>query len=471
MRGEGGKRFVWGTRFAFYFAAIGSAFGLGNLWRFPYVVSENGGGAFVLLYVVLVFVLGMPFLIGELLLGKISRSSLVPAIMKISGSRHSSVELREPTLMWPAKLIDFLPKISQLSLFICAIVLAYYAVISGWVLYFISQMFVKLISAENGSSTHMLATLMESGWLQVAFAGLHLLVVAFVVAKDLDQGLEKWVGYVMPAFGILLLLLAVHSLNLPSAPDALRFLFYPDFSKLTPSAVGRAVGHVFFTLSVGFGAMVTFGSYLRDRTYLPLAGFRVATLDSVISIFAGVMIFPLAMMSHTPQESGPEILFQSIEVLIGSVSGGTWFGLAFFLCLYLAALGASIGLLETIVSNMREMRRIHRFRASFLLAGACWVIALLPALSSNYFAAYRVGQQGLLELMDSVIINWLLPIAALLISQIVGHALRRELMDREFIDPLDPSSKVLYRQWSFALRFVATPIVFLGLVLQIIDLL
>jgi NSS family neurotransmitter:Na+ symporter len=396
MSGGGGdKTTVFGTRIGFYLAAIGSAFGLGNLWRFPYVVAENGGGAFVLLYLFLVFLIGLPFLIGELSLGKISRKSLKPALLRLLGERFQARSLREsgwnpsPFVAWTLR------NVGNLSLAITMVVLAYYAVISGWVLHFLMQLFISAFDHDRFQPEGALKILLNNGWLQLLLTSVHLLTVAVIVAKDLEFGLEKWVGYFMPLFVLLVIALAFKSLQLDSAYEALRFLFYPDFSKLTLNSMGHAIGHVFFTLSIGFGTMVTFGSYLREKAYLPMAGFRVCFLDSLISLWAVVMIFPLALYSST-SSAGPELLFQTVPRLVKELPGGHWFGVGFFVCLYLASLGASIGLFEAVVASWRETRRMPRARATASVASICFAAAVIPALSSSVLSGVRIANMGLL---------------------------------------------------------------------------
>lgn len=460
---------VFGTRLGFYLAAIGSAFGLGNLWRFPYVVAENGGGAFVLLYLLFVLLLGLPFLIAELTLGKISRSSLMPTILKLTGERYQVREIREldgDTPPWMKQALRFL---SWTSLVVTIVVLAYYAVISGWVLHFFMQLLVAMFDPSRFHPEGTLKVLLENGWLQLLLTSVHLLIVSVIVGKDLEIGLEKWVGYCMPAFVLLLLALASQSVQLDSAQEALRFLFYPNFSKLTLASPGQALGHVFFTLSIGFGSMVTFGSYLRDKAYIPMAGFRVVTLDAAISLFAGVMIFPLVIYGSS-EVSGPELLFQTVPRLVRELPNGQLFGVGFFLCLYLASLGASIGLFETVVGNWREVRRVPRQRGAVAIGLITFMIAVIPALSSNVLSNVRIGSKSLLAFLDAGLINWCLPICALMITQVVIHLLRRDLVAAEFIDPEVPGSAKFYRHWLFVLKYMATPIVLAVLIMQVVSL-
>ncbi|MGE4133073.1 MAG: sodium-dependent transporter [Bdellovibrionales bacterium] len=461
------KRAVFGTRLGFYLAAVGSAFGLGNLWRFPYVVAENGGGAFVLLYLALVFILGMPFLIAELALGKISRGSLVPALSKLMGERYMVREIRQrdwsglPVVGW------LIRRLGAFSLMITVVVLAYYAVISGWVLHFFMQLLVAVLRGSEFHPEGSLSVLLHNGWLQVALTSAHLLIVSVIVAKDLEIGLEKWVGYVMPGFGLLLAILVIQSLQMESAGEALRFLFYPNFAKLSLASVGQAVGHVLFTLSVGFGTMVTFGSYLREKVYIPMAGFRVCMMDSMISIWAGAMIFPLVLIGGSTSPPGPELLFQTVPRLLERLPGGLWFGVLFFACLYLASLGASIGLFETVVANWREVRRVPRPRGAATIAALCFVLAVGPALSSSVLRDVRLGDHNLLQFLDSALINWCLPIAALLVAQVVTWTLKRDLVAQEFLLEDQAGGDRIFRHWLFLLQYIAIPVVLAGLVLQI----
>jgi NSS family neurotransmitter:Na+ symporter len=323
-----------------------------------------------------------------------------------------------------------------------------------------------LFRADGFRPDGTLQVLLQNGWLQLLLTLVHLLTVSVIVAKDLEFGLEKWVGYCTPVFVFLLLTLAFRSLRLESANEALRFLFYPDFSKLKLASLGQALGHVLFTLSIGFGSMVTFGSYLRDNTYIPMAGFRVGTLDSVISLFSGVMIFPLVLFSGQ-MFAGPQLLFESVPRLLTQIPGGLWFGISFFLCLYLASLGASIGLFETVVANWRESRRVPRSRGAYALAGLCFVLAVVPALSTNVLNGVRIGDRGLLAFLDAALINWCLPFAAFVICQAVCWMVKPDLLRAEFIDPEAPGAEKIFKHWMFTLRYIVSPIMVLALVLAL----
>ncbi len=456
----GRKRGLWGTRFGFYLAAIGSAFGLGNLWRFPYVTVENGGGAFVLLYVLFAICIGLPLLIGELMLGKLSRKSVVQASLSLDEGDGKSFASLAPL---PRSKTSW-AWIGRFSAFACLLILAYYAVISGWVLHFLMQFFFGHLMSGSYDAENSLRVLRENGWLQILLASVHLLLSLIVVAKGVQEGMEKWVSNAMPVFVVLLIVLVTKSLSLQTAPDALRFLFYPDFTKLTPFSMLHALGHVFFTLSIGIGTMVTFGSYLNEQTHLPSAGFRVTSIDTLISLFAGLLIFPL-LAGATPKNVGPELLFQTLPGLLQSLDNGFLFGMAFFICLYLAALGASIGLLESVVANVLDMTGLSRAKATWLTGGAAFLFAIIPALSTSSFRRVKIHGYGLLDILDTVLINGILPLAALGLALAVASKLKPASMEAEFVNDDSIATRKMYKHWCFVMRWAAPTTIMLAFLL------
>ncbi len=448
------KRGSWRTRFGFYLAAIGSACGLGNLWRFPYIVGENGGGAFVLLYVMFALMIGLPLLIGELMLGKSTHKSILAATASLPGKHNR-------TFIW----------IGRLSVVASLVVLSYYAVISGWALHFSTQFFVGLLSPETLSEKGRLEHLLSNGWLQMGLASVHLLLAVVVVLKGVQEGLEKWIGAMMPIFSVLLISLVIKSLSLDSAVQALRFLLYPDFSKLQLSSPLHAIGHVCFTLSVGFGTMVTFGSYLRDGDHIPTAGFRVAVVDTALSLFAGLLLFPIVLQASNIPLTDPGLLFEALPRFLLQMPGGVLFGFAFFVCLYLAALGASIGLLEVIVSNVVDRTKIPRVAATWISGVVVLLIGTLPAMSSSAFKNFRLGGRSLLELLDGFLINVFLPIIALGIAWAIRKGLKSSEQEKIFVDPDKLESVAMYPHWGLAMKWVVPLTIGFAFLLQVLSFL
>lgn len=446
------KRGAWRTRLGFYLAAIGTAFGLGNLWRFPYVVGSHGGGAFVLLYVAFALTIGLSLLIAELMMGRVSRQASIGALRKIGGGRVWSV-------------------FGAMSLVATSIALSYYAVISGWVLHFLSRFLVSFLLHSPFSVESTMKVLMENGALQVALTSAHLLIAAVIVAKGVQEGIERWVGWVMPLFIVLMTTLLIQSLLLPSSSEAMQFLFYPDFSKLKAGSLIQALGHVLFTLSLGFGTMVVFGSYLPEDTHLPTAGFRVALLDTTISLLAGILIFPIVFADRAIDSSnlniGPELLFETLPTLFQGRGGSLW-GAAFFLCLYLAALGASIGLLEASVSNLVDLKKFGRVRATWIASVACLVLAIFPALSSTAFREVKFRNMGLLATVDAVLITGILPLVGLAFAILVGWNMKSEIRETNFVSDDRQASVRLYPNWLFVLRWMAPIVIGFALLIELV---
>lgn len=451
--GAGRKGGLWGTRFGFYLAAIGSAFGLGNLWRFPYVTVENGGGAFVLLYVLFAIGVGLPLLIGELMLGKLSKRSVVAAC--------------QGGLVGEPRRRNRLVGVGIFAVLSCVMLLSYYAVISGWVLHFLMQLSFGHLVTGHYEAESSLGVLRENGWLQLALTSVHLLICLVIVAKGVQEGMEKWVSNAMPVFVVLLVILMTKSLSLPTAPGALRFLFYPDFSRLNGYSMLQALGHVFFTLSVGFGTMVTFGSYLNERTHLASAGFRVTAMDTLISLFAGLLIFPLVGGANL-QNVGPELLFKTLPRLLGGLDNGFLFGFAFFLCLYLAALGASIGLLESLVANVLDLTTgLSRPKATWITGSAALLFAIIPSLSTSVLKDVTFRGHPLLEILDNVLVNVFLPLAALGIAYVVAKRLKTDKVESEFINDDSIATRKLYSHWLFAMRWLAPGVILFAIALAL----
>lgn len=458
------KKLSWRTRFGFYLVAVGSACGLGNLWRFPYIVGENGGGAFVLLYVLLAFVVGAPLLISELMLGKMTGRGILPVtqqIFKNSGRKFQ----------W----------VGYSSLILCLVVLGYYAVISGWVLYFMTQFLFSLVR-DSGSHIGHIDVLLRNGWLQFALASVHLIFTVLVVNRGIHEGLEKWINYVMPIFVLMVAVLVFRVGSLPVAPDVMRFLFYPDFSKLSLSSVNHALGHVFFTLSIGFGVMVSFGNYMKTEDHAPTAGFRVSLVDTVASLLALLLVFPLVFQIYSRPVADPAILFQVLPGFLNSFTGGKFFGVVFFLCLYLAALNASIGLLEGVRSNVKDFQVLPKWfkklgfdsqsNLNVWVAGVCALsLASVPSLlNAELFNHRNQMGTGLIELLDSLLINWTLPLVALGVSYVICSGFKEKDIQSEFVSEKHLVSVTMYPAWRLSLRWLTPMIIALGMLLQLLDI-
>lgn len=449
------RRFSFKHRFSFYLLAIGSACGLGNLWRFPYIVGENGGGAFLLLYVFLAFTIGLTLLIAELMLGRYTGKSILAATKQIS--TQSSKE-KYYMLGW-------------LSLLISTVTLAYYSVISGWVLHFLTQFVVSFVQQDSVGYLRKTSinVLLQNGWLQFLLASVHLLVAVVIVLKRFGENVERRITSLLPFFGILVVFLLIGSLSQDSNKEVLRFLFYPDFSKLNWSSLGHATGHVFFTLSLGFGTMVTFGSYFNKDEHLPSMGLRVTLVDTLISIVSVMLIFPLVFSSSKQVVTDPTLVFDVLPAFLSSIKGGVLFGFGFFFFLWLAALNASLGLLETIIANLTEkFPELNRSFAATLAVLIILLLTILPAFSGDFFKNISIFGSSMIVFFDSVLINVLLPIAVLGILIIFFKAINEHEIKKLFINSEVPTSVVMYSHWMFILKWVVPIVIGFGLLLLLI---
>ncbi|MES2767628.1 MAG: sodium-dependent transporter [Bdellovibrionota bacterium] len=451
------RRGAWSTRYAFYLATVGSAFSLGNLWRFPYVVNSNGGGAFVLLYILCALALGLPIVVAELMLGKAYKQSVIVATEQMSD--NSPIPWIRRSRIWSF--------VGTLANFSSIVLLSFYSVICGWVLFFLMKYIAK-ISTDTEISHTLFTTLMDNGWLQVALMSVHLLITTLVVSKGLKEGVEKLTAWIMPLFVCLMIFLVFKSLSLPGASDAMRFLFYPDFSSFSKDTLLKVLGHVFFTLSVGMGAMVVFGSYLKDDSYIPRSGFKVAILDIMVCLFAGFLIFPIIFTMDKIEDVGPALLFNSLPVLFEKIGLGKVFGLFFFLCLYLAVLGASIMLLETSVANLIDKRKFKRQKASWIMIGVAFVLGLPCALSSTVLAGVKVFNKDILRFYDSLLIDTMLPLVVLGMALAVGFGMSKKTKEEHFISENEMDSEKFFRNWHFLIRWFVPGVIILAIILSLI---
>lgn len=447
----------WNTRSGMYLAAMGTAFGLGNLWRFPYIVSENGGGAFIFVYLLVAATVGLPMLIGELILGKQTGKSLLSALASVL-----NLDDKKTSHYRFYKILSYLPII------LSVVVMAYYTVLSGWVLCFAFQFLLGIIQSIFISQGADLYFPMKNDLLQLFLVTIHLLLASTVVAKGFKNGLERFLVYLSPVFIVMIFILIIHSFSLPSVQPALHFLFYPDFSQITFRTLGNAVGHVLFTLSLGFGMMVTFGSYMHDSDNVPAVGFRVASMDTVVSLMAGLLIFPI-IFAFDATITGPTTFFETIPIYFSGLRWGQAFGFIFFSCLYLTSLGASITLLQTIVTNTTERKGVPRRTALCWVMGVAFLLAGVFAFS-NFLNEQVGGQLNLLVLADRVFVNWILPIGALSISSIVAYKMGDKGKRAFFDEQPSAGEGNLYADWSFFLRWLCPLFILAGLLMQVISL-
>jgi len=394
----------WSSRLGFILAASGSAIGLGNIWRFPYTAGENGGGAFVLIYLGFVLLIGIPVVLAELSVGRHTNLNPVGAFRTLC-----------PGSLWPV--------VGGLGVLTGFGILAFYSVVAGWTLGYIFKAATGTFSASLSSeqSAAIFQSLVASPTLPILLAGCFLILTALVVQRGVSRGIETASRILMPVFFVLLVVLAVRAVTLDGAAAGLSFLFKPDFSKITASVVISALGQALFSLSLGMGAMITYGSYLPKDEDLSSAGIIVALFDTSIALLAGLIIFPALFHAGAAPDAGPGLVFVVMPTIFDTLPAGALFGFAFYCLLAIAALTSTISLLEVIVAYFVDERGWSRPRATWALAGICFVLAIPSALSvgANSLLSNLPGG-GFLGLQSIIWGNFSLSIGALLICIFVG---------------------------------------------------
>lgn len=436
-------RALWGSRLGFILAAAGSAVGLGNIWKFPYITGNNGGGAFVLVYLICIALVGLPIMMAELMIGRHTRRDAVGAFLSLEGRRS------------PWQLAGW---VSILAAFV---ILSYYSVVAGWTLDYLFRALTGSFSSIPGTAPSQIATrinamfegLEKNGFRQVLWHFTFIGLCLGIVIGGVQKGIERWSKILMPVLLGLLVLLFINGMLSDGAREGLEFMFRPDFHKLTPGAVLEALGHAFFTLSLGMAAMITYGSYLSRRENLFDAGLRIALLDTGIALMAGLAIFPIVFSAGMQPGAGPGLVFKTIPMVFSSLPGGNILALLFFLLLAFAALTSAISLLESQVAYLIDERGWGRKRATAVLASLAFVVGIPSALSSNLLTHLTpIGKLGVFDSIDLIASNCLLPISGLLTALYVGwfwsgHEEKEEL--------LAGGSGWVYPTWHFLIRFVA----------------
>ncbi len=352
----GVQREQWGSKLGFIFAAAGSAIGLGNIWRFPYTVGENGGAAFVLLYIFFVFIIGLPYLYAEFALGRHSNQNAIGAIHTIKPDSHWK---------W----------IGALGILTGTGILSFYGVIAGWTVGYV----YKTAVADTIGFTEFIANPLYV----ISLFAFFMFLTALIVSKGVSGGIEKASKVLMPMLLVILLGLSIYANTLEGASKGLDFYLNPDFSKLTGKAVMSALGQAFFSLSLGMGLMVTYGSYLTKKEDIAESGLYIAGFDTLIAIMSGLIIFPALFALGEDPQAGPTLVFVVFPKLFTNMPAGEIVGAAFFILLSIAALTSTISLLEVPVSYFVDSTKLGRKKLVWIVAFATFIIGLPAALSQG----------------------------------------------------------------------------------------
>lgn len=453
----GSTRGNWGTRLGFILAAAGSAVGLGNIWKFPYITGENGGGYFVLIYLVCIAVVGLPIMIAEVLVGRATQSTPVQAFAELAGKASH----------W--KLVGWMGVATGF------VILSYYSVVAGWAgNYFLMSVCHFFHDKSPDQIEGLFGTLYTAGDINLFWHLLFITATFAIVAGGVKGGIERASRLLMPVMCVLLVLLAVRAATMPGIWEALGFLFLPHADSLKPSSVLEALGHAFFTLSVGMGAMLTYGSYLRRNSNIVTASAWITLLDTMVALVACIAIFPILFTFGMEPSAGPGLVFQSMPILFSQMSAGLLLAILFFALLLFAALTSAISLLEVVTSTIIDHMGWTRRKAAAVAAGAIFLFGVPSALagSGKLFGAWaELFGKNFFDTMDYLASNWMLPLGGLMIALFVGWFMDPKRRREELLAGTPEASKGLwqgvYTVWSLSLKYFVPLLVFLVLLNKI----
>ena len=438
----------WGNKLGFILAAAGSAVGLGNIWKFPYITGENGGAAFIIIYLICILAIGLPVLIAEILLGRNAQRGPISAFRQLA-KKHK-------TLWMVVGSVFFITGF---------VILSYYNVIAGWSAGYIVESLrgnlVNFNTAMEASAYH--GTLVSnSKWIiswQFLFVALGGIVVYFGVRK----GIEKIAKFLMPIFFIILLLLVLWGVSLEGSEKGLAFLFKPDWSTVSFNTILMALGHAFFTLSVGMGVLLTYGSYLNKSDNVFVSGIVIAFLDTLIALLAGLAIFTAVFAMEFDPAGGPGLVFNVLPAVFSQMPGGIVFAALFFILLSIAALTSTISILEMLVSTMMDEFKMNRHTVVILLSVTIFLIGIPSALSFGPLADVKFLGLNFFDCMDYLSANILLPLGGLFVALFIGWNLKKDEVMGELFHGFRDNNKNrnLASVWYFLVKYIAPILILL----------
>ncbi|MFW6278229.1 MAG: sodium-dependent transporter [Halorhodospira sp.] len=427
----------WGSRWAFILAATGSAVGLGNIWRFPYIVGEYGGGAFILVYLACILLIGLPVMMAEILIGRRGRQSPINTMRALPAEHGANRSWQ--AVGWLGVLAGFL-------------VLSFYSVVAGWSLAYVPFTAVGTFTgAETGEVEQFFEALLQSPWQMLLWHTVFMAVTAFIVLRGVQNGLERAVRLLMPVLFLLLLVMVGYGMGAGAFLEAINLMFQPDLGALNGEALLVAMGQAFFTLSLGLGAIMAYGSYLTSRASIPGNSGLIAGADTVIALLAGLAVFPIVLGAGLDPESGPGLVFVALSYGFGQMPLGALFGTLFFLLLSFAALTSAISIMEPATAYLVENRGWQRPKAAVVVAGMAWLVGIGSLLAFNAWSGFTIAGLNFQELMEYLSTSVMLPLGGLLIALFAGWVLPRNLTSEEL--GVSPRAG-LFRVWLVLVRYL-----------------
>lgn len=439
----------WGSRLGFILAAVGSAIGLGVLWKFPYTVGQNGGGLFLLMYVICTIAIGIPVFIGELMIGRRTQRAAVGAFSSLCQGQTA----------W--KVAGWFGVISSF------LIMSFYSVIAGWgmsyVLMSLTGFYQNFTEKQIGQAFDILS---KSGSITVFWHLLFTVITMGIVLSGVRKGIEFWSKIMTRALFIMLLCLFFYSITLPGFEKAVEFIFYPNFEKFHLSSALEALGLAFFTLSLGQGIMISYGSYMRDSSDIPQMAGIVGLSVIIVALLAAMTIFPVVFTFGLSEDAGSGMVFQTLPYLFAKMPGALVISTVFFTLFVFTALTSSIPFIEVVATNLMELLGWHRTKAVLFAASGTFLFGIPCALSASgeLFPEWQaIYGKTFIETIEGLVFVWLVPVGGLLTSVFIGWVVERKISFEEFSE--GESKKRLWQLWHFGMRWII-PIVILLIVLQ-----
>ena len=433
------KRDSFGSRFGALVAMAGSAVGLGNLWRFPYLVGENGGAAFIIVYIILSFLICLPIFISEFVIGRRSQKNAFAAFRDLSGGSA-----------WRF--------VGLLTVIVPLIVLSYYSVIGGWSIEYLFK--ASTFSFTGGESQAAMNTMftdfVSSAWTPLICHTLFLLATTLIVVVGIKDGIEGFSKIMMPLLFVIVIAIAIYAVTLPGAGKGIKYLFSPDFSKIDGKAVASALGQAFFSLSLGFGTIMTYASYVDKKENIMFQSTATAVSDLMFALIAGVAIMPAVFAFGLDPQSGPGLVFEALPYVFSKMPAGGVVAILFFIALLVAALTSSISMLEVAVAYLMEEKKMSRVKACGILFVLCWAVGALCSLSFGPLSDIQITGRNIFDFFDNLTSNILMTLGSLLTVLFVGWRLKKTDIYDEFTNggTLSTNVKIFGVLW-FLIRYVA----------------
>ncbi|WP_404415496.1 sodium-dependent transporter [Marinospirillum sp.] len=426
----------WSSRMGFVLAATGSAVGLGNIWKFPYMVGESGGAAFVFIYLACIFLIGLPILVSEWLLGRRGQKNPINTMQEVASVSGSS-------RLWVLVGLG-----GVLGAFL---ILSFYSVIGGWSLAYIKDALTGSFSGQDAEGIGAIFSgLLASPATLIFWHSLFMLITVGIVARGVTRGLEKAATLLMPALGVLLVFLVFYGMTTGGFGQALEFMFRAQWSQVNGGIVLAALGHAFFTLSLGMGIMMAYGSYLGEEVNLLKSARTVVIMDTVIALAAGLAIFPIVFAEGLDLGEGPGLIFVTLPVAFGNIAAGWLVGLAFFLLLTFAAVTSAISLLEPVVEFVEERSPLGRAGSTLVAGVAAWALGVLALLSFNVLSEFLILGLNVFDLLDTLTSKFFLPLTGLGVILFLAWRLDKEDVRKELgLDVYD------FSLWNLIVRYLA----------------